>query len=92
MFMIDIVLKNTPSILSVQRKEAEGADEVYKQVTEALKAGSPALLELTCEKEVGKRFMFQVSEVLAVQVTDKSSAGSTSGRPPGFFALTATAE
>lgn len=88
MFMIDVVLKNTPSILSVQRKAAEDAEAIYAQITEAMKNGTSKVMELTCEKEVGKRVTFVVSEVVAVQMADKSSAGSTSGRAPGFFALT----
>ncbi|MBD1910131.1 MULTISPECIES: hypothetical protein [unclassified Leptolyngbya] len=89
MFMIDVVLKNTPSILSVQRKAAEDAEAVYKQITEAIANGNPKVLELTCEKEASKRITMVVSEVIAVQVSDKAGAGSTSGRAPGFFALTA---
>jgi len=89
MFMIDIVLKNTASILSVQRKASEDADAVYNQITEAMKSGNPVVLELTCEKEANKRITLMVSEVVAVQVSDKSGAGSMSGRAPGFFALTA---
>lgn len=88
MFMIDIVLKNTPSILSVQRKTVEDAETVYKEVVEAVKGGGTPFMELTCEKETGKRVTFAVSEVVAIQVADKSSA-SPSGRPPGFFAMSA---
>jgi len=88
MFMIDIVLRNTPSILSVQRKAAEDAEAVYKQITEAMSNGNPTVMELTCEKETSKRVTLRVGEVIAVQVSDKSGAGSMSGRAPGFFALT----
>lgn len=88
MFMIDVVLKNTPSILSVQRKAAEDAEAVYKQISEAIANGTPKVLELTCEKETSKRVTLVVGEVIAVQMSDKSGAGSAS-RAPGFFALTA---
>lgn len=88
MFMIDIVLKNTPSILSVQRKESEDAEAIYNEVTNAVKNGGSGFMELTCEKDAGKRVTFALSEVVAVQMADRSGS-SPSGRAPGFFALTA---
>jgi hypothetical protein len=88
MYIIDVTLKNTPVTLSVQRKEEDGAKSLYKQVLEAIKTGSPAILELTCEQMVGKTVAVVVSEISAVQMSEKSSTATTSGRPPGFFAIT----
>jgi hypothetical protein len=88
MFIIDIALKNTPSMVSVQRKTAEDAEQVYQQVLEAIRSGHTAALELTCEKQTDKKLAVLVSEISAVQVSEKSGIGSASGRPPGFFALT----
>ena len=89
MFIIDIALKNTPAMLSVQRKTAEDAETLYKEVLSVMQAGNPVLLELTCEKQADKKIGVLVSEISAVQLSEKSGAGSSSGRPPGFFALTA---
>lgn len=87
MFIIDIALKNAPAMLSVQRKSLEDAKAVYAQVADALRSGAPTALELTCEQLPEKSVTVLVSEIAAVQMAEKSSTG-TSGRAPGFFALT----
>jgi hypothetical protein len=85
MFVIDITLKNSPITLSVQRKAEEDAKAVYQQVLTAVRSGNPVTLELTCEQMVGKIVGVLVSEVAAVQMSEKSSTATASGRPPGFF-------
>jgi len=87
MFIIDVALKNTPSMLSVQRKTVEDAEALYKDILGAIQSGSPAVLELTCEKQTDKKIGILVNEIGAVQISEKSGA-SGSARPPGFFALT----
>jgi hypothetical protein len=76
MFVIDVSLKNSPITLSVQRKTEEDAKALYQQILEALRSGNPTTLEMTCE-------------VAAVQLSEKSSTATASGRPPGFFAVAA---
>ncbi|WAL60332.1 hypothetical protein [Thermocoleostomius sinensis] len=87
MFIIDVTLKNTPVALSVQRKSADDAKALYRQILDAMQAGSPKILELTCEQQVGKTVGILVGEISAVQMSEKSSTAAASGRPPGFFAL-----
>ncbi|WP_448596360.1 hypothetical protein [Thermoleptolyngbya sp.] len=87
MFIVDIVLKNTPSMLSIQRKTAEDAEAVYQEILNAIRSGNPVTLELTCEKQPDKKLGVLVSEISAVQVSEKAGASGTA-RPPGFFALT----
>lgn len=87
MFIIDVSLKSAPVTLSVQRKAAEDADAAYHQVIEAVRSGEQRLLELTCEHQPGKKISVLSSEVAAVQMYEKSSTATSSGRPPGFFAL-----
>lgn len=87
MFIIDITLKSTPVTLSVQRKTIEDAERVYQQVIEAIASGSGKVLELTCEHQQGKRVSVLSSEISAVQVSEKSTSATSSGRPPGFAAL-----
>lgn len=87
MFIIDVTLKNTPVALSVQRKTEEDAKTLYHQILEAMQSGSPKILELTCEQQVGKTVGILVGEISAVQMSEKSSTAAASGRPPGFFAL-----
>lgn len=84
MFTIDLILKNTPFPVSVQRKSTEEAEALYKQITEAMRSGGD-IMELTCDRQTEKKVTVRASEISAVQVSQKDS--TTTGRPPGFFAL-----
>lgn len=88
MYIIDVTLKNTPVTLSVQRKEEEDAKTLYRKILDAIQSGNPAVLELTCEQQVGKTVGVLVNEISAVQMSERSGTSAASGRPPGFFALT----
>lgn len=83
MNIIEISLKFTPMPMSVQRKEADDAQAVYQQVLDAIKAGSPSVLELTCEHQPEKKLALLTSEIAAVQTYEKSGATS-GGKRPGF--------
>ena len=72
-----------PVPVSVQRKEQADAEALYQQVRQALEQGQPRLLELTCEKVEGKKVTLLISEVLAVQLYEKTAATGGSKRP-GF--------
>ncbi len=85
MFTIDLTVKYTPVPLSVQRKEVEGAEALYQEVTTAMKASQPQLLELSCEKQPEKKIAVFSDQISAVIVSQKSGA-TMSGRAPGFFA------
>jgi hypothetical protein len=87
MFIIDVSLRNTPATLSVQKKSAEDAEATYQQLLGAIRSGERQLLELTCEHQAGKKVVALGSEIVAVQMYEKSSTATASGRPPGFFAL-----
>jgi hypothetical protein len=84
MFIIDVTLKSTPITLSVQRKTSEDAEASYQQVIEAMKSGEHRLIELVCEHQAGKKISIVGSEITAVQLYEKSGAGTSSGKPPGF--------
>lgn len=88
MFSIDITLKYSPIPVSVQRKEAEDAESLYKEVTEAMTNATPRLIELTCEKQPEKKVAVFSDQISAVIVSQKSGA-SAAGRAPGFFAAVA---
>ena len=85
MFTIDLILKNTPLTVSVQRKASEDADATYQQILDAIKSGNAQVLELTCDRQPDKKIAILSSEISGVQISEKSSTAS--GRPPGFFAL-----
>jgi hypothetical protein len=88
MYIIDIALKNAPTMMSVQRKSAEDAQAVYRQIVDAMNSGNPVFVELTCELQPGKQVAILVNEIAAVQVAEKSGIGTSSGRPPGFYVQT----
>lgn len=85
MFTIDLTVKNTPFPVSVQRKEVEEAEAVYKQIVEAMRSGTPEILELTCDRQGEKKVALRASEISGVQMSEKDSA--TAGKTPGFFSL-----
>ncbi|MEJ6585552.1 MAG: hypothetical protein QNL52_06780 [Synechococcus sp. ChBW.bin.23] len=83
MYVVELALRMSPMPISVQRKESGDAESVYQQVRQALEQGQPRLLELTCEKVEGKRLSVLMSDVLAVQIYEKTAASGGSKRP-GF--------
>ena len=87
MFIIEITLKNTPVTLSVQKKTGEDAEAAYQQVLAAMRSGDNKLLQLTCDHQSGKQVAILSSDIAAAQVYEKSSTATSSGRPPGFFAM-----
>lgn len=87
MFLIDIILKNTPVTLSIQRKSEEDAEATYSQIKQALQSGQPVMLELSCDRQPDKKICVLVNEISAIQISEKSGTAAASGRPPGFFAL-----
>jgi len=83
MYVVELSIKLTPMPLTVQRKELTDAETLYDQIKAAMDSGHPRLLELSCEKEDHKRLTLLSSEIVAVQVYEKSALGGGSKRP-GF--------
>ncbi|MCY7333916.1 MAG: hypothetical protein LH649_14975 [Pseudanabaena sp. CAN_BIN31] len=82
MYTVEITLKNNPIALSVQRKEQEKAEELYREIATILSGVSselPKIFELTCEKQEGKKVSVLTSEISAVQVSEKSGASANMG-------------
>jgi len=83
MYTVEITLKNNPIALSVQRKEQEGAESLYREIANAIANGHPKIWELTCEKQEGKKVSVLIGEISAVQVSEKS--GSSANMGAGFI-------
>lgn len=83
MYVVELSLKLSPMPLAVQRKELTDAQELYARVRQALEGQGPRVLELSCEKEPDRKVSLLTSELLAVQIYEKSAAGS-GGKRPGF--------
>jgi len=81
-YCIELAIKLSPMPLVVQRKEHRDAQRLYSEVVDSIQKGNQRLLELTCEKVEDKKITVLVSEIIAVQIYEKTSS-STSKRP-GF--------
>ncbi len=82
MYLIELALKLSPIPLSVQRKELDDAKNLYLSIKQALEKGGPKLLEISCEQIEDKKIAVLLSEVLAVQMYEKTAGGGN--RRPGF--------
>ena len=82
MYCIELTIKLSPMPLVVQRKEHGEAQRLYSEVVDCIQKSNQRLLELTCEKVEDKKITVLVSEIIAVQIYEKTSS-STSKRP-GF--------
>ena len=82
-YVLELSLKLSPMPIAVQRKELADAQALYDHVRQVLDSGHPRVLELSCEKEEHKRISLLSSEIVAVQIYEKSAIGGGSKRP-GF--------
>jgi len=82
-YCIELTIKLSPMPLVVQRKEHGDAQKLYSEVVDSIQKGNQKLLELTCEKVEDKRITVLVSEIIAVQIYEKTSSSGSSKRP-GF--------
>ena len=83
MYSLELTIKLSPLPLIVQRKEHVDAKRLYSEVIDTIQKGNQRLLELTCEKVEDKRITVLVSEIIAVQIYEKTSSSGSSKRP-GF--------
>tara|TARA_Y100001968_G_scaffold182974_1_gene167573 strand:+ start:454 stop:717 length:264 start_codon:yes stop_codon:yes gene_type:complete len=82
-YCIELTIKLSPLPLIIQRKEHGDAKMLYSQVVDSIQKGNQRLIELTCEKVEDKKITVLVSEIIAVQIYEKTSSGGSSKRP-GF--------
>ena len=83
MYSIELAIKLSPIPLIVQRKEHGDAKRLYSEVIDTIQKGNQRLIELTCEKVEDKKITVLVSEIIAVQIYEKTSSAGSSKRP-GF--------
>tara|TARA_B100000965_G_scaffold334340_1_gene299599 strand:- start:719 stop:976 length:258 start_codon:yes stop_codon:yes gene_type:complete len=82
-YSIELSIKLSPLPLIVQRKEHGDAKRLYSEIVDSIQKGNQRLLELTCEKVEDKKITVLISEIIAVQIYEKTSSGGSSKRP-GF--------
>jgi hypothetical protein len=85
MFTIDLLIKQVPIPLSVEKKEEADAQALYNKVLEAIKSPETQIIELTCDKQTEKKIAV-ISDQLAGVVISQKDGGTTGGKVPGFFA------
>ena len=83
MYCIELTIKLSPLPLIVQRRDHGDAKRLYAEVIDSMRNGKQSLFELTCEKVEDKKITVLVSEIIAVQIYEKTSSSGSSKRP-GF--------
>ena len=83
MYIIELSLKLSPFPLSVECKDLAKAQALYNQVRESMTKGHPTLLELSCDQIENKKLSALTSEILSVQIYEKTTLGIGAKRP-GF--------
>ncbi len=79
MYTLELTLKGNPIALSVQRKDREAANALYQTLVEAMSAPAPQVVELTCDKQEGKKLAIVSTEITAVQISEKTGAAANLG-------------
>mgnify|MGYP001285551811 CR=1 FL=1 len=83
MYVIELLLKQNPFPLTIERKNRHDAEKQYKDIRRLMENNKTSVLELVCEKVKDKRLSVHIQEVMAVQMYEKTA--STSGvKRPGF--------
>ena len=77
-------MRNTALPISIERKEAEEAEKVYQEIVSAMKTETLQVLELTCEKQEGKKVAIVSTAIASVVMSQ--NAGASNNRAAGFFA------
>jgi len=81
-YCIELSIKLSPMPLIVQRKKHEDAQRLYAEIIEIIQKANQRLLEITCEKVEDKKITVLVSEIIAIQIYEKTSGGGS--KSPGF--------
>ena len=82
-YCIELAIKLNPIPLVVQRKKQEDAKRLYAEILHKIQKNNERFLEITCEKVEDKKISVLVSEIIAVQIYEKTSSAGSSKRP-GF--------
>ena len=85
MYSLELSLKYSPFPLSIQKKEFEDVKKNYDEIKNLMNAQleNSNLIELRCDKVQDKFITVRASEIISVQIYEKSSVAGGSKRP-GF--------
>lgn len=88
MFTLDLMIKDSPMPISVQKNEEQEAQALYQKILTLMTATTPEVIELTCDKQEDKKIALLSDKITGVIISKKSGSAS-SGKAPGFFAAVA---
>ncbi len=85
MYTLELSLRYSPFPLSIQKKEYEDVQKIYNEIKDCIIDGesNKKVIELKCEKVKDKLIAVRASEVISVQIYEKSSIAGGAKRP-GF--------
>ena len=85
MYSLEITLRYSPFPLSIQKKDYEDVKRIYNEIKDFMNGNNQNsnLIELSCEKVQDKLLTVIASEVISVQIYEKSAVAGGSKRP-GF--------
>ena len=84
MFTLELSLKYSPFPISIQKKEHEDVLRLFEEIKNAMKENADSvLIDLTCDKMNSKSIAVLSSEIIALQIYEKSAIAGGSKRP-GF--------
>ena len=85
MYALEITLRYSPFPLSIQKKNYEDVKRIYDEIKDFMNGNNQNsnLIELSCEKVQDKLLTVIASEVISVQIYEKSAVAGGSKRP-GF--------
>ena len=84
MFTLEISLRYSPFPISIQKKEHDDVLRVFEQIKNAMRGNeNSVLIDLSCDKIKSKSIAVLSSEIIAVQIYEKSAIAGGSKRP-GF--------
>ncbi len=85
MYSLEISLRYSPFPVSIQKKEYDDVKKIYEEIKDLMRGNNDevTLIELQCEKVQDKLITVRASEVISVQIYEKSS-GASGNKRPGF--------
>ena len=85
MYSLELSLRYSPFLLSVQKKEFDDVKGIYDEIRNSMNETleTSKLIEVKCDKVKDKLITVRVQEIISVQIYEKSSVAGGSKRP-GF--------
>ena len=85
MYSLEVSLRYSPFPLSIQKKDFEDVKRIYDEIKSLMNEtlDSSNLIELRCDKVQDKLVSVKATEIISVQIYEKSSVAG-GAKKPGF--------